>query len=60
LPHLELPLDLLEVGEAVVVEEPVLQDVVGRVGVRVRQNILDEPQGILGERLDHVEVAVLL
>jgi hypothetical protein len=50
----------LEVGEAVIVEEPVLQDVVGRGGVRVRQDVLDEPERILRERLHHVEVAVLL
>jgi len=51
---------LLEVGEAVIVEEPVLQNVVGRGGVRVRQDVLDEPERILRERLHHVEVAVLL
>jgi hypothetical protein len=32
LSNLELPLDLLEVGEAVFVKEPVLQDLVGRGG----------------------------
>ncbi len=41
-PYLELPLNLLEVGEAVVVEEPVLQDLVGRGVVRVSQDVLNE------------------
>ncbi len=28
--------------------------------MRVRQDVFDEPERVLGERLDHVEVAVLL
>ena len=52
LPYLELSLDLLEVGEAVVVEKPVLQDLVGHGGVRVGQDVLDEAEGVLAQRLD--------
>ncbi len=37
-PYLELSLYLLELGEAVVVEKPVLQDLVGYGGVWVGQN----------------------
>jgi hypothetical protein len=46
--------------EAVVVEEPVLQDLVGRGGVWVSEHVLDEAERILAQGLDHVEVAVLL
>jgi hypothetical protein len=51
-PYLELPLDLLELSEAEVVEKPVLQDLVGRGWVWVGQNVLDETERVLAERLD--------
>jgi hypothetical protein len=50
----------MEVGEAVVVEEPVLQDLVGPGGVWVGHDVFDEADGVLAERLDDVEVGVLL
>jgi hypothetical protein len=56
----ELPLDLLEVGEAVVVQEPVLQDLVRRGGVRVGDDVHDEAERVLAKRLDDVEVTMLL
>jgi len=50
----------MEVGEAVVIEEPVLQDFVGRCGVGAADDILQELEDILAERLDEVEVVLLL
>jgi len=44
----------------VFVEDPVLQDLVGRGGVWVCQDVFDEAERVLAERLDDVEVAVLL
>jgi hypothetical protein len=60
LSRLELPLDLLKVGEPVVVQEPVLQDLLGRRGVRVGDDVLDEAERVLAEFLDDVEVTMLL
>jgi hypothetical protein len=44
----------------VVVQEPVLQDLVGRHGVWVCDDVLDETERVLAECLDDVKVAVLL